>query len=274
MVATRDGVRYRPAAELTEMRTHADESHPDQTLASLLELGLPLRSVLTLGDASSTLHAVLDDLVAGYYLQAREAEWTAVALALALPPQRSWQNRFGESTSFDALAEHLIEKPFDQVSCGGTHVFYALVVLLGAHRQAPVLSPGTESRLVQRIATLTQRVVEHQRPDGSWDMTWDGGGAPRHPSDESVTARLLVTGHLGECLLRLPDALRPGDEVLRRAGAWLWPVLRDGVRGDAFHAQFCPYTHAACVVQALRRCPNPRPATSVGRVSPRAKEHR
>lgn len=253
---TRFGIRFRPLAVMLESRTRADESHLDQTLAALLELGVPLRQDLRLGSERFTLLDVLDDAVASFYPHSAEIEWTAVALVCALPPARSWRNRYGEVNTFDALAERLIRREFGGAACGGTHILYAMVLLARAQEQESILSEAVERQLLERLGALRTAVMRSQLDDGSWGLDWHRGAAAREGAagPGHSDARVLATGHLGECMLRMPAALQLGDDSYRRAGVWLWRHLAEGVANDAVLREgFCPLTHAACVVQALRR---------------------
>lgn len=265
LAVTRYGARFRPASGVAEMRTRADASHLDDSLASLLEIGVPLSTTLDIdgqvlaGSPSSgplTLEAVLADTVANFNLFEFELEWTAVALALSLPPTTTWRNRYGETFSFDDLAERLMERDFTQLSCGGTHVFHALVVVDAVDAEHAILSDAVSERVDAYIERLLVLVRRNQRADGSWDLSWfrDAGDAGRAAGvNVTLAMRLLATGHLGECLLRLHEPHHVEDDVLRRAGQWLRETLPQYVEATRMHVEYCPITHAGRVLGALRR---------------------
>lgn len=254
---TRWGARYRPKGETPDAYTNANANHVDQTLASLIELGVPLTAPLALAHRRMTIQDVLRDAISNFSLEEPECEWTSVALALALPPTRTWSNRFGERFSFDTLATHLATRDFRQLSCGGTHVLYAMLVLDRVHAERPVLGAAAARGLRARIDGMLARIRASQRPDGSWDHRWFAdrdtlrdSKALRAPAD--LVGRIVMTGHIGECLLLLPEPRQLPHEIMRRAGAWLWKHLPAQVRLQSLAKNFCPLTHAAVVVGALR----------------------
>jgi hypothetical protein len=62
--------------------------------------------------------------------------------------------------------------------------------------------------------------------------------------------RLLVTGHIAEWLLYLPEDLQPPAETYRRAVQWLYQELKRSSPSQQWEA-ICPFSHAACVVRQV-----------------------
>jgi hypothetical protein len=237
------------------MRTQADEAHPDQNLSALAELGVPLSRALMVGGQTIHVRDILTDLIANFSLRKTEVEWMAISLSLYLPPQREWADKFGDRTSFDDLALALTSMELERQSCAGTHVFQAMVLLCLADQAAPVLTEGPREELLVRIAHLVESMESTQGLDGTWGLHWFSEPGSSSGNDRKVDDNLLlVTGHLAEFSLYLPADMRPTDEVLRRAGEWLWSRLRETKNADAkFLSRFCPWTHAACAVRQMRQ---------------------
>jgi hypothetical protein len=253
---TMAGVRFEtsdPAAQTVEL---ASETHRDQTLAVLAEMGVPLSQPIKVDGRSFSLRDALRDSVANFHLRQKELAWTAFVYALYLPPQRSWTNRYGETYDFDRLVNELTSQPLARTSCAGTHIAFTLVTLSRVDHQIPILSRPTREKLDAWLRTLVRVVRRHQNPDGSWPLDWSRGFGPsvmpqgwsHDPNDPA--GLLLATSHLAELLLYLPPDMQCPAGVVRRAGQWL---ERELVRAstDEILDQFCPYSHAALVVRQL-----------------------
>jgi hypothetical protein len=235
------------------------ETHRDQTLAAFGELGLPLSLRLTVAGKASTLRDVLRDSIAEFHLGQDEIVWTAMAYALYLPPTRDWINRYGEPYSFDQLVIEMLNRSLNSVSCGGTHLLYALSLLERCDREVPVLSAPVRERLGQYLERCVAVLQRTQRADGSWAQDWNRELLP--PSDrlglwpvDTAGSRMLITSHLGEWLLYLRDGLRPPDDTLNRVGVWLAKALRGATEGDQ-EREVCPYSHAVCTLRQVAFVP-------------------
>ncbi len=256
---TRHGIEFVSAALTLEEHTRATESHRDQCLASLGELGVPLSTPITVGEEKLTLEAALTDSLANFHLKQNELQWTAIAYALYVPPRKEWVNKFGERHTFDDLANRLLTDPVENSSCAGTHLGYALTLLYRVDRTfTPILSQGVRERLRQRLERTVAAAIGTQSEDGSWSGEW--GRTLYSHSDHTPSAneadmggRLLVTGHLCEWFLYVPAEFNVPDDCLRRAGLWLRSQLEDFPGDSVPEAAICPYTHAACALRALSR---------------------
>jgi hypothetical protein len=258
LVRTASGVRF-PTQERPTIDDRSLERHRDQTLAAFGELGLPLSYPLKVGDRPASLRDVLRDSIANFHRRQEEIAWTAMAYALYLPPIGAWVNRYGERFTFDELAGELLRRPMDKESCGGTHLLYALMLLARVDREAPVLSEAARARLVAHLARCVAVVERTQQPDGSWPAWWNHELLPGgHPSEASAIDedgnRLLMTGHLAEWLLYLPEDVARPRSALTRAGEWLRGRLRAASRQDK-EAAVCPYSHAVCVLKQIALLP-------------------
>jgi hypothetical protein len=258
LIATRHGVRGLLASKRDGSRHRGRQVHVDQILAVLAEVGVPLTRPVTTEAGPTSVRAMLDESLANFETS-QEIEWTAMALALYLPPRRSWSDKFGRRHDFDGLATELLGRPLDdpEVACAGTHMLYSMAVLARADEAAPVLSPPVRRKVRDRLAEMAAKAVSRQNPDGSWDVDWPKDG-PHDHDHEAVAAgepdpnRVLATGHQLEWLFLLPRDQLPPEGCVRKAAGWLRAqVLAAPARTIA--ENYCPYSHAAKVLKALTK---------------------
>jgi len=250
---TRSGIRYRdPAIQ----KIVNGENHRDICIASFAELGLPLSTPMTMADGRVfSLAELLRDSVENFDIKQRELAWTAVAYAFYLPPRRGWTNRYRESFTFDDVANALMRTPLHQVSCGGTHLLYALTVLWRVDSSVPCLSEPVREALTRHLRQQAALAVKSQAKEGYWTLDWhatatEESAVGRISPPDTLSTRLLATGHLLEWLEMLPGELQPSADVYRRAARWLGAALAEGF--PAKHANdFCPCVHAICAVRRL-----------------------
>jgi hypothetical protein len=257
LINTRDGVRTRVTERRDAKRQPGRQAHSGQLLAVLAELGVPLDTSLTTANGRFAVRDILRDTTANFSLDQEEIEWAAVGLALYLAPEPGWRDKFGRPLTFDQLAKRLLEIPLTRegLACQGTHLLHALTVLHVVDRERPVLGPEVQAEIRERLRRETALLVETQRPTGEWWAGWSDPQASREllafvSNDQHTRMAVTVTGHHLEWLLLLPPDLRPPDEVFRRAGAWLRARLLRATK-EELKDGYCPYSHAARVVQAL-----------------------
>ncbi len=273
-IETRHGLRFVPPVSRSGRREQ--QPHTDQVLAILGELGVPLDTTIRTPAGDRLVRALLDDAVAEFQID-QELEWTAVALALYLPPARAWTNRFGETTDFDTLAHELMGRPLARASCAGTHTLYALAMIDRADALDPVLSATTRGDLRDLLSQLSAEVAAGQRDDGSFNPYWyrrvDGlswyahyramrrspgsqRGAPElyleGEADDLVEHKVLVTGHHVEWTLMLPPKMQMPPAVLARAAGFLARALSDASDGELAN-MFCPFSHASRFLRQAAR---------------------
>jgi hypothetical protein len=254
LVRTPYGLRFQSGSSARDAEV---EAHRDQCLSAFAELGLPLSFALQVDNAQGSLRDVLRDSVANFHLKQGELAWTALAYALYLPPAREWLNRYGETYSFDQLAHELMDRPLDTSSCGGTHLLYSLAILARVDDEIPVLSHGTHDDLFKHLQRCLQVAVQTQDPQGFWHADWNLTLLPAESGRKGTAAdtpkdHLLMTGHLAELFLMLPQRLQVPEATVRRAAVWLGGRLREAPVADQWR-EICPYTHAAVVQRALMR---------------------
>jgi len=271
--ATRSGVRYietgiGPTAAFGEV-------HRDQCLAAFGEAGIPLRTPLQIGVApdgnnQSSLRSLLSDSVANFTNSQSELHWTAIAYTYYIPHQSSWTNRFGEVFNFDGLVRELLSRDLSRSSCGGTHIVYALATLDAAYRASRLsLSRESADALQARLEAVTDAIVSNQLGDGSWARDWHESKASSAPTGAALDSAgaLLITGHLGEVLLRLPEEYRVPDRTLIEMRSWLLRHLQGLATTDLTRID-CPRTHAARTVRELSSFPSAGDAGVTGSNTP------
>jgi hypothetical protein len=251
---TRSGIRYQ---DLHYRHVLAGENHQDICLATFAEVGLPLTTPFAGATSSYSLRELLRDSVNNFDIRQDELSWTTIAYALYLPPEKTWINRYDESFTFDDLAKTLMRGSFIRASCGGTHILYALTMLIRTDSSLHCLSQGVRDDVFEYLKQMIKTAVESQREGGFWMMDWyrsSSRDANAHYADQpldDLDSRLLVTGHLLEWLELLPIGLQPPLHVYRRAATWLCQVPMEGARTAAVVGAFCPHTHAVCAVRRL-----------------------
>ena len=134
-----------------ELRQSSDGErieHRDQLLSALARMGVSLdceiRDSNSNADSRSGSVATVRDLlrvsVAEFHLNQLELAWTANALALYLPPQRTWKNRLGEEYDFDMLVERLLDRPLTSESCAGIHIVDCLTTVFRVDREYKIFT--------------------------------------------------------------------------------------------------------------------------------------
>lgn len=247
---TRSGIRYRT---LEVASANGAENHRDICLATFAEAGLTLSTEFTTLKETFHLRDLLRDSVQNFHLQQKELPWTAIAYALYPSVGPRWTNRFGESFGWDDLTEALLAAPLERGSCGGTHLLYALTIIRRVDETDRLLSAPVRTKLDERLKALIASACARQAADGHWSTDWwaDVGNKPadrNRQAKESPVTRLLITGHLAECLTLMPPDFQPSTVVYRRAAHWLYRFLvADRIDGEFF----CPRTHAVCALRHL-----------------------
>jgi hypothetical protein len=257
LVATREGIHCRVRERTASPRgREAHEEHPDQLLDALAEAGVPLDQRLSTADrAAGTVRDLLADSLSNFNLRQAEIEWSAMAYALYLPPRRAWADKFGTVTTFDDLADELMQRHYDHHACGGTHLLYALTILLRADAQEPVLTDAVRSRVHDHLARAVREVIRSQAPDGTWDWRWHEETAPpdRRGGDRpgAIDPEVLrLTGHHLEWLMLLPTDLLPPRAVFAKAVRPLLVHLGSDPQ-EKIGSNYCPYSHAGRVLLLL-----------------------
>jgi hypothetical protein len=256
LTKTRYGVRFpefwRWAVGISQFNA---EAHAGQALATFACQGVPLSTPITLEDGVRyRVQHVLDDTVANFTLEG-EIFWEAVAIAIYVPPNRSWTNKFGKRFSFDDLVADLIQRPLESSPCCGTHGLIALTMVLNADAVSPVLSDRVRDSLWKHLHTTVDRLVHVESRAGGWSTDWFQRPLDSAQGELATVAPeqiLQATGHHLEWLMLLPPKLQPQREIYRRAAQRCLQLLLTQTRDKPWLGEhFCESIHAARSVKLL-----------------------
>ena len=239
--------------------------HTDDLLATLAESGLPLDTPLHLADGEARIEDLLRTALTRFHLEQLEYEWTAIAYARYVFPQREWRNKYGEKINVDQLVDEIVSHPPDLGPCNGLHRLEALAVLNRADEQYRVLSRTTKRKMLLYMKRSSLALAAAQSPEGYWTRQWPQGTAAATFTKETAPTlhdKLLVTGHHLEWLALAPDEVQPPREHVVRAGQWLARTLVELDEKELLNA-YGPYTHAARAL-CLWRSAEPQAAWKQG----------
>ncbi len=246
---TRYGIRYKsPVSHIPKQED--GENHRDIFLATFAELGLPLATPINTSTGSFTIENLLMDSIMNFDLQQEEIAWTAVAYILYIPRQQKWTNRFGETFTLNDLATELLKRPIHKTSCGGTHLFYSLTILSQVDSKLGCLTDDIRNKVFHRLQNWKSSVVRSQTKDGYWNLKWALQDDDISSNTDTHFDKFLMTGHILECMQRLPSSLQPDTEVYLRAANWLYSELSE-MQEPIYSRLFCPWTHAVCSIRNL-----------------------
>jgi hypothetical protein len=220
--------------------------HTDDLLATFAESGVPLNAELHMRDGKAKVADLLRTSLKRFHLDQHEYEWTAIAYARYVMPERTWRNKFGENISVDALVDELISHAPDVGPCNGLHRLEALAVLNRANEELQTLSPRTRMKMLVYMKQAARALTAAQTSEGYWTREWPRGEAAAIVAEKKVSLhdKLLVTGHHLEWLALAPDEVQPPGEVVVRAAQWLARTLVEMDEAQLLEA-YGPYTHAA-----------------------------
>lgn len=208
------------------VRTYADEyvgtfagglGHDDDLLAACGEVGLPAATAVVTESGEATVGDLVSHSISSFSIH-QELEWTVEALARYLAPRSRWENRFGETFSFDQVTLELIARPLGKGSCLGTHVPNALVCLYRLAEDHPILSAHVKDRIAQHLKMTSRLITESRMPSGIWAGSWGPGAeAILDTHRDQATGSLVSTGHHLEWIALAPPGLRPERDAIRAA---------------------------------------------------------
>lgn len=226
--------------------------HHDDFLSVAAEVGLPLETALSW----SGQEFQLKDLFAhsfNWYSPSQELEFTATAYVLWLAPKSKWRNRFGEEYSFDALAQHLMNKDMAKCACFGTHIPYTLALLLNVDERESILSPPVREKVEERLKKISAVLASSQGAAGWWDRNWGQPNVPPVTGEDEKIEWLRATGHHLEWIAIAPAACRPPDRIIEKAIALvlkMMPTVNTGLLSTASHYPLYSHIGRALVLLA------------------------
>lgn len=253
-IETHYGLHNRVVSPRDSRLLPEQQSHWALLLSELGKHGVSLEQEVTTATGRFSVRDVVRDTVANYTTDAPQIEWMCMSLAMYLPPNTRWVNKFGQGFSFDDMADELLRRRFDSegLSCHGIHLLEALVVLLRVDQQHPVLSQEQRTKTRDHLARQVTHLVQTQDQDGSWGSGW----YRRRPSalpvraETDTASRVHVTGHHVDWMLLLMPDMLPPDETFQRSAEFLQASLL-AASGEEIQSHYCPYSHAAHVLMVL-----------------------
>jgi hypothetical protein len=249
VVRTPQGVRVRTQEGFTS------SSHVDHTLAVLAEIGTPLNYPLVTARGPALVGSILMESLRDFSLNQVEYEWSALAYAL-YSVDKSWYSREGQQITYDRLAHRMMRQAPSEGVCFGNHRLYGLVTMLRIDEQAKIFTPAVRQEVIEYLQRMTAELVQNQSPEGYLNGSWGGGrGAAANRlaiPPNSLTGRLLVTGHALEWWAIAPAELLPPRETLVRAGQWLCRTIAE-LEPKVIDENYSYLTHAGKALSMWRR---------------------
>ncbi len=226
--------------ELDAQSVERGEKHLDETLSVLAEVGIGSTHPILLMKDAATVKDVIRASVSNFVLD-QSLEFSAIAFAHYLPPQRCWTNKFGDTFCFDDVCHELCILPKKQGSCYGCHAMYALAIILAADKQHSILSDSTRRKVNAMLRQSIDVLRASQRADGSWDAQWYEKGDGTQKKD--FLASLSVTGHTLEWLAIAPQEFMEDPKMVDRGCEALVEFFHLAPSG-ALREHYNAYTHA------------------------------
>jgi hypothetical protein len=219
-------------------------------IAALAETGVSLNTGISTQDGTRSVRDLLQYTCRNFTLDQREIEWSALALALYLPPARGWQNLRGQRYSFDELAAELSRRFLADVNaCDGTHILLALSVIVRVNEEEPVLSRAG----LEKACIFLNNVATHLQDTQSATGSWRARGEDEATADQG--GDLGVTSHHVEWLVLLPRDLFT-DAVLRSINKACLFLRREieHITAEDVRSEYCPFSHAVRALVMVECC--------------------
>ena len=214
------------------------EAHADQLLSAMGEAGVSLATTFRTKDDKFRLSQLLDSSRRRFLISQLEVEWSVLAYLAFLPSEDSWENRLGESISYDLIGQRLLGDRLGEGACYGSHRLYAIASMLNADDQFRFLSRQTRRQLRGYLGEASAALVANQTPGGGWDSRW-WVGANENPS---VKELVYHTGHHLEWLSIASPDCRPADDVLVLAIRFMVEAMANQSPSEIAR-NYCPYSH-------------------------------
>ena len=241
LIRTRHGLRYRLADKAQADGGDIGESHRDQCLGVFSTLDIPRDTPIVLESHTGSLKDLLSESIANFTFEQREIAWTAQAYAKYVAPAHEWTDRFGKTTTFSQLVQHLMDLPSNGQSCAGTHTLCAVIEIVNADYRCGILDPQTRINSHLFIQEAISCLIRNQSPNGGWGFDWNLPFYRTKNVGESQLSQVIVTGHLLEAL----HSIRPSPPPRLIVNSTRW--MRDYLTTTNFETtavSICPLTHA------------------------------
>ncbi len=227
-------------AKSYSLRMEGDLGHTDTLLTVCAELGIARDVFIRTVNGESTVGRMVDAAVATFD-PGQEMEWTIEALARYLAPSSGWTNRFGENYSFGQVVEKLVKRGGGEGSCLGTHVPYAIAILLRLDERHDILGRAPRASAIKYLQVVSRTLEQGQASNGTWPSRWTPG-VPDDYIPDTDEARTLVgltlMGHHMEWIAFAPEEVRPRKDCLMKALKFMTehtPAMADGAVQEYYH---------------------------------------
>lgn len=229
------------------------EGHYGQLLKALAQAGVPSSTpVTTASQRNGTVADIFQDAVLRFSY-ADELEFIACALALWLPPHRTWRNQFGEEFSFDELTSALLHAPRGDGPCGGCHLPYSIAIILRVDETHSLLSEEVRRDALRWLNETVELLRVRQMPSGGWNRSWSGTLNVGPIMGIDLLDRVTITGHHLEWMALAPIEIRRQEGMLRAAVKSLASDLAELTsRARPSFKDELPASHAARALALMR----------------------
>jgi hypothetical protein len=249
-----------PNNEGIAVRWASDRSasvHHDHMLASLAEAGVVLDRPVYTPARRTTLREIFAEALRDFRLDERETEWSTMAFASFLAPQKTaaWRNSQGRYISFDMLATRLLRSHKKKGVCLGIHRVYSLMMLVRLDDEyGQLISQGTREEIFAFLSDVRQLIIDSQYENGSWPPNWADGAEAQANEDpeEKSYRRVIATGHHLEWLAIAPRELHPPHESIVRAAQWTIQNVRETPQ-DVIDSNYTFYSHVGNALALWRQ---------------------
>ncbi len=231
--------------------------HHDHLLASLAEAGVTLDRPVFTPARRTTLREIYSESLRDFRLDERETEWSTMAFAAFLAPQRTadWQNSQGRQISFDMIAARLMRSHRQKGVCLGIHRVYSLMMLVRLHDEyGGLISETTRAEIMEFLADVRELIIDAQYENGSWPPNWADGveAAAKEDPEEKTYRRVISTGHHLEWLAIAPQELHPPREDIVRAARWVVQNVREASQTE-IDDSYTFYSHVGNALALWRK---------------------
>ena len=224
--------------------------HLNDVLATFGESGTSLDTPLITRDGHTNVGNLLATAMHHLHLGQHEYEWSVITYARYVYPESGWRNAYGEWIVVHDLVQELINDPLHYGPCNGLHRLEAMVVLCRADDEVDpsvrTLKPSTRREMLIYMGRIIPILEASQNVDGFWTRKWSHGKAAQDDHSESLSQRILVTGHHLEWLALIPPETQPqpSPQMIVQAGQWLVRAIQD-MDEETLRSQYAPLSHAA-----------------------------
>ncbi len=249
----RSGWTVRVASRTPTQAGWQAESHIGQLLSTLADAEIAGDTTLQTDQGDLTVRQLDDDSRRNFVSQI-DPSWLIIAYLKYCPNLSSWENRYGETVSFDSIANVLADEPIGTGPCAGLHRVDAIASLVVSNKKHGFLLSNTNTKLLSYLSRVTRQLEATQLYTGAWNFDW----ASVSPNDDSNHVMVImsadrlvqITAHQLECVAKMGESVRPSDQSVLRAASFLMRAVMHTDAGGV-NENYCGFSHAAREVLIL-----------------------